>query len=109
LQKGVIPIFPTERTFGVQHQNGRKTKVTRRQFTFTDYKAQGQTLEQVVGDLAKPPTGNITPFGAYVALLQSRGRDTIRLLRDFNNTLLMTHPLEMLYEEDHRLEKTEKE
>jgi hypothetical protein len=109
LQEGLIPIFPTERTFTVQHQNGRKTKVTRRQialtsgYAFTDYKSQGQTLEHVIVDLAKPPTGNISAFGAYVALSRSRGRDTIRLLRDFDDALLTTHPSEMLFEEDRRL------
>jgi ATP-dependent exoDNAse (exonuclease V) alpha subunit len=74
-------------------------------YAFTDYKAQGQTLEHVIVDLTKPPRGSITPFGAYVALSHSRGRDTIRLLREFNNTLLTMHPLQMLYEEDQRLRR----
>jgi hypothetical protein len=63
LQEGLIPIFPTERTFAVAGRGGRKIRVTRRQmaptsgYAFTDYKAQGQTLEYVIVDLAKPPTG----------------------------------------------------
>ncbi|KAF8228136.1 hypothetical protein L208DRAFT_1293172, partial [Tricholoma matsutake] len=89
---------------------GGKLKVTQRQlaltvgYSFTDYKAQGQMLEHVIVDLAKPPRGSISPFGAYVALSCSRGRETIRLLQDFDNTLLTTHPSEMLYAEDQRLQ-----
>ena len=29
----------------------------------------------------------ITPFSAYVALSWSRGRDSVQLLRDFDNTI----------------------
>ncbi|KAF8226808.1 hypothetical protein L208DRAFT_1299996 [Tricholoma matsutake] len=109
LQEGLIPIFPAERKFTIQGHSGGKIKVTQRQlaftagYAFTDYKAQGQTLEHVIVDLAKPPRGSITPFRAYVALSCSRGRDTIRLLWDFNDTLLTTHPSQMLHEEDQRL------
>jgi len=35
----------------------------------------------------------------------SRGRDVIRLLRDFDDTLLTTHHSEMLNKEDIRLRK----
>ena len=67
-------------------------------YTFTDYKAQGQTLEYVVVDIAKPPRGSLmTPF--------SRGRNMIRLLRPFNKTLLTTHLLEALEKEDVQLEE----
>jgi hypothetical protein len=111
LQQGLILIFPTEKTFTVEGHKGHKIRVTRRQmaltsgYVFTDYKAQGQTLECVIVDLAKLPTGNITPFGEYIALSRSRGRETIRLLRDFDDALLTTHPSDMLYEEDQRLQK----
>ncbi|KAF8224177.1 hypothetical protein L208DRAFT_1513344, partial [Tricholoma matsutake] len=80
LQEGLIPIFPAERKFMVQGHSGGKIKVTQRQlgltvgYTFTDYKAQGQTLEHVIVDLTKLPRGSITPFGAYIALSRSRGR-----------------------------------
>jgi hypothetical protein len=60
-------------------------------------------LEHVIVDLAKPPRGSITPFGAYVALSHSRGREMIRLLWDFDDMLLTMHPSEMLYTEDERL------
>lgn len=54
-------------------------------------------------DLAKPPRGNLTPFSTYVALSRSRGRNTIRLLRSFDKTLLTTHLSELLEEEDVQL------
>ncbi|KAH7905837.1 hypothetical protein BJ138DRAFT_1017168, partial [Hygrophoropsis aurantiaca] len=72
-------------------------------YAFTDYRAQGQTIEHVLVDIAKPPTFKLTAFNAYVALSRSRGRDTIRLLRDFETELLTTHPSEDLREEDIRL------
>jgi len=50
---------------------------------------QGRTA--VIVDLAKPPNGKLTPFGAYVALSRSRGRDTIRLLRDFEDKIFRRH------------------
>jgi len=58
----------------------------------------------VLVDLAKPPTGSITPFAAYVALSRGRGRDSIRLLRDFEDKLFTTHPSEYLRKEKIRLE-----
>lgn len=64
LRAGVLPVTPI--------------------YAFTDYRAQAQTLEHCVVDIGTPPTGQLTPFNAYVALSRSRGRDTIRLLRDFD-------------------------
>jgi ATP-dependent exoDNAse (exonuclease V) alpha subunit len=83
---------------------GGKTGITveRKQFpltpayAFTDFKSLGQTIESVLVDLAKPPSGGLTSFNAYVALSRSRGRDTIRLLRDFDEKLFTTHPNEQL-------------
>jgi hypothetical protein len=45
------------------------------------------------------------PDAAYVALSRSSGRETIRLLRDFDNELFITTPLVMLQEGDKRLYK----
>jgi ATP-dependent exoDNAse (exonuclease V) alpha subunit len=77
-------------------------------YAFTDFKAQGQTIESVIVDLAKPPSGGLTGFNAYVALSRSRGRETIRLLRDFDEKLFTVHPNEQLRREDQRLEALEK-
>ena len=63
-----------------------------------------QTIEYIIIDIGKPPTGMLSPFSAYVALSRSRGRDTIRLLRDFNNNLFQNHPSEALRREMTRLE-----
>ena len=38
-------------------------------YTFTDYKSQGQTIEYVIIDIGRPPTGSLSPFSVYVALL----------------------------------------
>jgi hypothetical protein len=107
---GLIPIFPTTQKFNIKQQGEAPTRLKRRQlaivasYAFTDYKSQGQTIEQVIIDLAKPPTGSLSPFSAYVALSRNRGRKSIRLLRDFDDELFTKHPSEMLRDEDERLE-----
>ena len=60
-------------------------------------------MEHVIVDLAKPPSGSLTGFNAYVALSRSRGRNTIRLLRDFDEKLFTSHPNIKLRAEDNRL------
>ena len=64
-------------------------------YAFTDYKAQGQTMECVIVDLAKLPSGAFTGFAVYVALSRSHGRPTIRLLRDFDENLFTQHSSEV--------------
>jgi ATP-dependent exoDNAse (exonuclease V) alpha subunit len=89
--------------------DGSKKTVVRRRYaitggyTFTDIKAQGQTIEVVIIDLRNTPSGRISPFSAYVALSRSRGRDTIRLLSDFDENLFKSHPNEDLAIEMERL------
>jgi ATP-dependent exoDNAse (exonuclease V) alpha subunit len=73
-------------------------------YAFTDYKSQGQTIEFVIIDIRNPPTGKLSPFGTYVALSRSRGRSTIRLLRDFDEDLFQHHSLEALRLDMERLE-----
>lgn len=114
LEQGVLPIVPLERTFNILRQ-GREQAVIRRQlplttsYAFTDYRSQGQTISAAVIDIGTPPTGVLTPFNLYVSLSRSRGRDTIRLLRDFDERLLTTHPNEYLRIEDARLERMDEE
>jgi ATP-dependent exoDNAse (exonuclease V) alpha subunit len=72
-------------------------------YAFTDHKAQGQTLPYAVIDIAPTPQFTITPFAAYVALSRSRGRQTIRLLRDFDDKIFTMHPSSDLRAEDARL------
>ncbi|KAF8799801.1 hypothetical protein BYT27DRAFT_7067086, partial [Phlegmacium glaucopus] len=109
-----IPISPSRFKFSVEVDGG-KVKIERSQlaivpgYAFTDYKAQGQTLEYVIVDIAKPPSGKLSPFGVYVALSRSRGRQMIQILRDFDAELFMHHPSEDLRQEMARLEQLDGE
>lgn len=110
IPEGIIPISPSMVRFNVDIE-GQKVGLERRQlaivpgYAFTDYKSQGQTMEFVIVDISKPPTGALSPFSVYVALSRSRGRTTIRILRDFDPTLLMHHPSEDLRKDMVRLEQ----
>ena len=74
-------------------------------YAFTDYRSQGQTLLFVIIDIAQPPSGGLNLFNLYVALSRSSGRDTIRLLRDFDDQIfLKTHDVALLAEDD-RMER----
>ncbi|KAF9495766.1 hypothetical protein BDN71DRAFT_1390893 [Pleurotus eryngii] len=105
-----IPIFPSETTFKFTTGTGNKITAKRRQlaltpaYAFTDYKAQGQTIEYVIVDLDESTKNSLDPFHAYVALSRSRGRSTLRLLRGFRPELLTEHPSEHLIPEDIRLD-----
>ena len=105
-EPGLIPLFPTEVLFNIKYRQNPKTKILRRQYpicAFTDHKAQGQTLEHVLIDIGTTKKFPVTPFSAYVALSRSRGRDSVRLLRDFDDTIFTKHPSEDLRREDERL------
>lgn len=115
LPPGVIPLTPSQTKFTVTGRSGKRFKVERRQYAmtagyaFTDYKSQGQTIEYVIIDIGRPPTGSLSPFSIYVALSRSRGRDTIRLLRDFDPNLFQNHPSEALRQDMKRLERLNEE
>jgi hypothetical protein len=102
LPQGIIPITAIERTYSFQDVNGTKQTVHRFQlpmttgWAFTDIRSQGQTIYPVVVDIGRPPSGHLTAFNAYVTLSQGRSRDSIRLLRDFDNKLFTVHPCEHL-------------
>jgi hypothetical protein len=104
----IIPISPITKTFSIA-VGGTTVTVARTQlpltsaYAFTDYRAQGQTIVPAIVDIGRPPTGGITPFNIYVALSRAKGRDGIRLLRDFDERLLQQHPNEYLRIEDERL------
>ncbi|KAG8728963.1 hypothetical protein FRC10_004379, partial [Ceratobasidium sp. 414] len=63
----------------------------------------GQTIRRVIMDIPRPPSGELTPFNAYVALSRISGRDTIQLLRNFDGCLFTKPPCHMLEKEDARL------
>jgi hypothetical protein len=108
-EPGLIPIFPSEVTFNIHYKNNPKTQIHRRQFplcaayAFTDHKSQGQTIEYVIVDIGPTKKFPVDPFAAYVALSRSRGRHSIRLLRDFDDRIFTKHPSEDLRAEDERL------
>lgn len=113
LEEGLVALQPS---IGNMHlKNGNDSLLVKRKqhaltpaYSFTDYKAQGQTLEHVLVDIGKTPGGGISPFNAYVALSRSRGRDNIRLIRDFENHLFTKHPSKELEVEDARLEELDR-
>ncbi|KAF8332840.1 uncharacterized protein EI90DRAFT_2918054 [Cantharellus anzutake] len=82
-------------------------------YAFTDYRAQGQTIEYLWADIGTPLRGTLTPFNAYVTLSRAQGRANVRLLRDFKDTLFMKTLCETLEMEDEHLirlnEKTKQE
>ena len=96
-------------------RSGKLFKVERKQYAmtagyaFTNYKSQGQTIEYVIIDIGKPPTVSLSAFSVYVALSRSRGRDTIRLLQDFDPNLFQNHLSEALRQDMRRLESLNEE
>jgi len=118
LEECVIPVEPTAVKFQIKVKTkGRKVitrTVTRMQFpitgayAFTDYRSQGQTIPRVIVDIAKVPTGGLSLFNLYVALSRSHGRDTIRLLRDFDDATFQKPHVSELTDEDKRLEKLDR-
>ena len=77
LPPGIIPLTPSVANFVATGRSGKKFKLKRRQYAmtpgyaYTDYKSQGQTIENVIIDIGKPPTGSLSPFSVYVALSRS--------------------------------------
>ena len=108
LPNGTVPIFPQTKSFTVGNLSVKRTQLPiTPAYAFTDYKAQGQTMDTVLVDLAKPPTGALSGFGAYVGLSRGRGRKGIRLLREYDHRLFTVHPSENLRREDERLDTLE--
>ncbi|HEV7737986.1 MAG TPA: hypothetical protein VGO47_11520 [Chlamydiales bacterium] len=112
LEEGVIPIEPVSSTMKIIMRTAAgkvvHRTVKRRQFPmcaaygFTDYRAQGQTVPYILIDIKTPPTGGLSLYNLYVSLSRSSGRDTIRLLRDFDDNIFMqAHDPELLLEDAH--------
>jgi hypothetical protein len=110
LEDCVIPIEPatTKYVINVVDSDGKRSQriIERHQFpitgaySFTDYRSQGQTILTVFVDIAKPPTGSLSLFNLYVALSRSSGRDSIRLIRDFDDDIFLQRHDNKLLEED---------
>jgi len=52
-----------------------------------NYRSQGQTIPYVIIVIASPPSGKLSLFNLYVALSGSFGRETIRLLGEFDDDI----------------------
>ncbi|KAG8728410.1 hypothetical protein FRC12_021771 [Ceratobasidium sp. 428] len=120
LEDGVIPVVPAEQGYRITiliAQRNRQVKeitrsVKRLQFpitpayAFTDYRSQGQTISAAIVGIAEPPTGGeLKRANVYVALSRCSGRDSIRILRNFNQNILKK-PVDLdLKKEDERLEE----
>jgi len=63
----------------------------------------------VVVEISPTKRFSVDAFAAYMALSQSRGRTSIRLLRDFDDSIFTKHPSEYLRAEDARLAELSKE
>lgn len=109
LEAKTVPIFPTTQVIRISKRKDENKgfQVTRKQFcltpayAFTDYRAQGQTLEKVIVDIYPPPTGPpLTNFNIYVALSRSRGQQGIRLLRTYDRNALLKQIPDYLANED---------
>ncbi len=110
LAKGLVLIVPNEGSFTIQTRNGSMSQIHWCQlamvaaYAFTHHKCQGQTMEYVIVDLGKPPSGTLDSFNTYVALSRNHMCDTIRLLRRGADNLYTVHPsMNELKKEDERL------
>lgn len=114
LEDHVIPIVPMSVSYRVKMSSkegdGRQRTIRRTQFpitplyAITDYRSQAQTLPIIIVDIAPPPTGTLNLFNLYVALSRSHGRQSIRLLQDFDDKMFQKGHEAQLLQEDKRLE-----
>ena len=115
----VVPVEPSSTTYRMTMTTKRGKKgprtVQSRQFpitaayAFTDYRSQGRTITYVLVDIqvTPPPRDILSLFNFYVALSRSFGKDTIRLLRDFDDDIFRKSNDPVLFQEVQveRLEK----
>ncbi|KAG6805077.1 hypothetical protein H0H92_000785, partial [Tricholoma furcatifolium] len=71
LEPSVIPVEPSSKTFtiNVMVQGKSQSRTVKRcqfpmtaSYAFTDYRSQGQTIPNVLVDIATPPTGGLSLF-----------------------------------------------
>ena len=73
-------------------------------YAFADYCSQGQIILYILIDIATPPTGPLSLFNLYVALLRSSSCSTIHLLQDFNKKLFQASHETQLVDDNDKLE-----
>ena len=116
LPAGIVPIEPIKKSFRVTIKQGKShtRTISRTQlplvaaYACTDYRAQGQTIQSAYIDIATPPSGRLSLFNLYVALSRCPNRDDFRLLRNFDEKLLLEPQCSELTEEDERLESLDR-
>jgi hypothetical protein len=119
LSEGVIPIVPASKGYyipmSIVQKDGHVEQVKRSvqhlqypitpAYAFTDYRSQGETISAAIIDIADPPTScKLNSANLYVALSRFPGRDSIRILQDFNQAILKKELEYELLKEDNRLE-----
>ena len=72
-------------------------------YVCTDYRLQGQTISAALIDTT-PPSGSLNAFNLHIALSHAKGCDSIRLLRDLEDRLVLSPQLPKLTAEGERLE-----
>ena len=117
LPDNIIPLFIHENTFSVNlESNYLKTKsvsIRRKQFpltlayALTHYKAQGKTLNKIIVDLSKP-IGKLDFSYSYVVLSRAKKLKDIKILRDFDVSMLKPKLPESLITELQRLKDLER-
>ncbi|KAG9074907.1 hypothetical protein FRC06_010390, partial [Ceratobasidium sp. 370] len=70
----------------------------------------GQTIDSVIVNTTTPPDGGkLSLFNLYVALSRSSGRETVRILRNFDEWLFAQPVDPDLLADDDRLERLDRE
>ena len=86
LEGSTIPLFPVLKMIEYITANGVKHKLQCWQvtldgaYTFTNYQAQGQTIDYLLADIGTPLKGWLTPFNAYVTLSRAHRQNYICLI-----------------------------
>ena len=115
LDENIIPILLEDTKFNFNPTKYSKSiTISRKQFPLTPayaltaHKAQGKTLNKVIIDLSKPSKGKLDDNFVYVALSRAKKLDNVLILRDFEESVLLSKISEDLLIENHRLEAIEK-
>ena len=114
LPPGIIPLTPCIAPFTVVGRSDKKYKISRSQYAmtagyaFTDYKSQGPDHRICHNRHQKATYRFSHRFRSTWRSHEAGGRDTIRLLREFDAKLFQKHPSEMLRSDMRRLEKLNK-
>ncbi len=96
LQNDLFYLEPITKSFNVlTSKHSTKTISIKRtqyplspSFAMTSHKLQGKTVEKLIVDLSKPPTGHLDFAYAYVALSRVKTINDLLILRPFDKSIL---------------------